>query len=704
MQGIYNFWLVGLSLAVATLASFTALDLSGRIASASGRRQRQAWLAGGAGAMGVGIWSMHFIGVLAYSLPIPIGYDFTITSGSLLVAILVSYFALRVITHATLGPRQFAAAAVLMGLGIAAMHYLGDAAMRMQPGIVYDAELVAASLVIAIAASGAALWIAYRLRAEDQAHVFAKRAAAALVMGLAITGMHYTANAAATVLPGSICGAAGGGVDLRWLGTTIAIFTVAILIGTLMVSRFDARTAFLMRSVSQLNGRIMHMAAFDALTELPNRRTLTEHIERAIELGKRGKGQFAVLFMDLDGFKTINDSLGHTVGDEVLKAFAKRLIDCKSAGDIVARLGGDEFVMVVRHVGMPGDARRVAELVLERMHDSIWIDAHPLQVAPSVGIALFPRDGDTVETLLKNADAAMYAAKRAGRGTCRFFESDMSEQATRTLQIQQAMHEALDKGYFSLHFQPKFYGSDGSLAGAEALLRLNHPALGLLAPAEFISIAERNGQIVPIGYWVVRETCRQIRRWQAQNLQPTKIAINLSPRQLAQPDLLSQILEILGEERIGSDAIMFEITETAAMHDVRRTADMVHAFQQSGFEVAIDDFGTGYSSLAYLQRFRVRQLKIDRFFVDGLDTQSDEGTAIVSAIIALAHSLGMDVVAEGVETQSQRDKLEALSCDEMQGYLLGRPLTAEAFGTLLDAHRQRSPGIADACVAVAPQG
>jgi diguanylate cyclase (GGDEF)-like protein len=703
MQGIYNFWLVGLSLAVATLASFTALDLSGRIASASGPRQRQAWLAGGAGAMGVGIWSMHFIGVLAYSLPIPIGYDLTITAGSLLLAILVSYFALRVITHAKLGPRHFAAAAVLMGMGIAGMHYLGDAAMRMQPGIVYDPALVAASLVIAVVASGAALWIAHWLRAEDQAHVFAKRAAASLVMGLAITGMHYTANAAATVLPGSICGAAGVGVDMRWLGTTIAIFTAAILIGTLMVSRFDARTAFLMQSVSQLNGRIVHMAAFDALTELPNRRTLTEHIERAIELGKRGKGQFAVLFMDLDGFKTINDSLGHSVGDEVLKAFAKRLIGCMSAGDTVARLGGDEFVMVVRHVGMPGDARRVAELVLERMHDSIWIDEHALQVAPSVGIALFPRDGDTVETLLKNADAAMYAAKRAGRGTCRFFESDMSEQATRTLQIQRAMREALDKGYFSLHFQPKFYGRDGSLAGAEALLRLNHPSLGLLSPAEFISIAERNGQIVPIGYWVVRETCRQIHRWQAQNLQPTKIAINLSPRQLAQPDLLSQILEILGQERIGSDAIMFEITETAAMHDVRRTADMVHAFQHSGFEVAIDDFGTGYSSLAYLQRFRVRQLKIDRFFVDGLDTQSDEGTAIVSAIIALAHSLGMDVVAEGVETQSQRDKLEALRCDEMQGYLLGRPLTAEAFGTLLDAHRQRSSGTAGALAEVEPQ-
>jgi diguanylate cyclase len=689
MHGTYNFWLVGLSLVVATLASFTALDLSGRIASLPHRRQRHAWLAGGAGAMGVGIWSMHFIGVLAFSLPIPVGYDFGITTCSLLIAIGVSYFALQVIAHRSLGCTRLCAAAVLMGLGIAGMHYAGDAAMRMEPGIVYDPLLFAASIVIAIGASGAALWIAQKLRAEDQDRVLTKRAAASLVMGIAITGMHYTANAAATFLPGSVCGAAGG-VDLRWLGTTISIFTFAILIVTLMLSRFDARTASLVSSVSQLNGRIMHMAAFDALTELPNRRTLTERMQRAIDLGQRGQGQFAVLFMDLDGFKTINDSLGHTVGDLVLKAFAQRLIDCASAGDTVARLGGDEFVMLVRHVGMPGDARRVAQSVLERMHESISVEDQSLQVVPSVGIALYPRDGDTVESLLKNADAAMYAAKRAGRGTCRFFESDMSEEATRTLQIQQAMREALDKDYFQLHFQPKFYGRDGALAGAEALLRLNHPTLGLLPPSEFILIAERNGQIVPIGYWVVREACRQIHRWKAQGLKPTKVAINLSPRQLAQPDLLSTILDIIREEETARDHVMFEITETAAMQDVRRTADMVDAFQASGFEVAIDDFGTGYSSLAYLQRFRVRQLKIDRFFVDGLDAQNDEGLAIVSAIIALAHSLGMDVVAEGVETASQHDKLKALRCDEMQGYLLGRPLTPDAFAALLGEPAERS--------------
>ena len=687
MHGTYNYWVVALSLVVATLASFTALDLSGRIASLPGRRQRQAWLAGGAGAMGVGIWSMHFIGVLAYTLPIPVGYDFTITACSLLIAVGVSYFALLVIQREALAPARLAWAAVLMGLGICGMHYTGDAAMEMRPGIIYDPLLFGASVVIAIVASGAALFIAQKLRAENQRNVVRKRMAASLVMGLAITGMHYTANEAATYLPGAICGAANG-VDLRWLGTTISIFTFAILIVTLMLSRFDARTASLAQSVSQLNSRIVYMATFDSLTDLPNRRALTEQMEHAIELGKRGNVPFAVLFMDLDGFKTINDSLGHTVGDDVLKAFAGRIVNCVNPGDTVARLGGDEFVILVRHGGSPEDAQRVADNVLERMREPVWIDARPLQIAPSIGMALFPRDGETVEALLKNADAAMYAAKRAGRGTCRFFEADMNEAATRTLQIQQALHEALDKDYFSLRFQPKFYGRDGALAGAEALLRLNHPTLGLLPPAEFISIAERNGQIVPIGYWVVRETCRQIRRWEALGLKTTKVAINLSPRQLAQHDLLATIQDIVRSEQIGAERIMFEITETAAMHDVRRTAEMVQAFQKSGFEVAIDDFGTGYSSLAYLQRFRVRQLKIDRFFVDGLDAHHEEGTAIVSAIIALAHSLGMNVVAEGVETESQREKLEALHCDELQGYLLGEPLTPEAFSALLGDRRQ----------------
>jgi diguanylate cyclase (GGDEF)-like protein len=682
MHGTYNLWLMALSLVVATLASFTALDLSGRISQLAQTGLRHAWLAGGATAMGVGIWSMHFIGMLAFSLPIPLGYDPGITAGSLAIAVLVSYFALYVITRAKLTLGRLVAGGILMGFGITGMHYTGDAAMRMQPGIQYDPVLFVASLAIAIVASSVALWIARTLSDADQHHVIAKRIGAAFVMGIAITGMHYTGSAAATFLAGSICGAASG-VDSHWLAVTITLFTFAILTVTLLLSRFDARTTLLAGSVSQLNGQIVRMATFDALTDLPNRRTLTERIERAIPTARQQQTLFAVLFMDLDGFKTINDSLGHTVGDAVLKAFAQRLLHCVRGGDTVARLGGDEFVVLLENLASPDDAGKMAESVLERMRKGVWADSQPLQVMPSIGIALFPQDGETFEVLLKHADAAMYEAKRGGRSTYRFFEAAMNEAATRTLQIQHALHEALGAGYFSLHFQPKFRGDSGELAGAEALLRLNHPEVGSLPPLEFIPIAERSGQIVQIGYWVVRETCRQIRRWETDGLPSIKVAVNLSPRQLAQSDLVATMLDIVRSEQVPCDRIMFEITETVAMQDAPRTVEMIRAFQASGFEIAIDDFGTGYSSLAYLQRFRVRQLKIDRFFTNGLDAHGPEGSAIVSAIIALAHSLEMDVVAEGVETASQHDKLKAMLCDEMQGFLLGRPLTAEAFGALL---------------------
>jgi EAL domain-containing protein (putative c-di-GMP-specific phosphodiesterase class I) len=311
------------------------------------------------------------------------------------------------------------------------------------------------------------------------------------------------------------------------------------------------------------------------------------------------------------------------------------------------------------------------------------MDGQPLHVTPSIGIALYPQDGESVDVLLKNADAAMYAAKRAGRATYRFFHATMNDAATRTLQIQNALHDALGAGHFSLAFQPKFRCDSGELVGAEALIRLHHPELGLLMPLEFISIAERSGQIVSIGYWVAREACRQIRRWETAGLPGIKVAINLSPRQLEQVDLVTQMLDIVRSERVSCDQLMFEITESVAMQDAPRTIEMIHEFRRCGFEIAIDDFGTGYSSLAYLQQFRVKQLKIDRIFTHGLDEHGQSGSAIISAIIALAHSLKMDVVAEGVETVSQYEKLRAMMCDEMQGFLLGHPLTPDAFGALV---------------------
>jgi diguanylate cyclase len=699
MPSSYNLALVALSIVVATLASYTALDLAGRITLQAVLRLRRVWLAGGAAAMGVGIWSMHFIGMLAFSLPIPLGYDLPITGASLAIAFVVSYFALAVVTRRTLSRPRLIAGGVLMGIGIAGMHYTGMAAMRMEPGIRYQPGLFAASLAIAVAASIAALWIAHTLRDSNQHRIIVKRIGAAAVMGIAITGMHYTGMAAADFAPGTICGAVQGanpsviaGEHAQWLATTVILFTFAILVVTLLLSRFDARATQLVGSVTTLNNQIVRLATYDTLTGLLNRSSLTERIGRAIDVSRARHRPFAILFMDLDGFKTINDSLGHAFGDEVLKAFALRLLQCVRAADTVARLGGDEFVILAEDLTSAQDAAQMADGVLARMRDGIVAEGQALQVMPSIGVALFPQDGDSVDALLRHADAAMYEAKREGRGIYRFFEARMNEAAMRTLKIQRALHDGLAKGHFSLHFQPKFRSDNGEVAGAEALLRLDHPEFGQLAPVDFIPIAERSGQIVQIGYWVVRETCRQIRRWEAAGLPSTKVAVNLSPRQLIQPELVPTILDITRAEQVACEQLMFEITESVAMQDAPKTIATIHQFQQAGFEISIDDFGTGYSSLAYLQRFRVKQLKIDRFFTSGLDDNGHEGQAIVSAIIALAHSLEMDVVAEGVETESQYDKLKDMQCDEMQGFLLGRPLTADAFGALMHQQMRTNPG------------
>jgi diguanylate cyclase (GGDEF)-like protein len=692
MQSSYNLWLVAISFAVATLASYTALDLTGRIFLLGSARRRHAWRLGGAFAFGVGIWSMHFVAMLAFSLPVPLGYDPATTACSLALAIGASYLALFVTTQQRLTPGRLLAGGVVMGIGIAGMHYTGMAALRMAPAIHYQPVWFAASIAIAIGASSAALWMARALSNEHERHIARKRLAAALVMGVAISGMHYAGMAAADFAPGAICGAAND-VNAQWLATSVILLTFAVLIVTLMLSRFDVRTTFLLGAVSKLNGQIVRLATLDALTGLPNRATLTERIEHAISGARRQRTSFAVLFMDLDGFKTINDSLGHSVGDAVLSAFAQRLQQCVRSSDTVARLGGDEFVVLAEHLTDGDDAAALADGVLDRMRQGTWSDEQPLQVMPSIGIALYPRDGDSVETLLQHADAAMYEAKRAGRGTYRFFERSMNEAATRTLQIQQVLHDAFANERFSLLFQPKFQRGGDTLAGAEALIRLHDPELGALTPAEFIPVAERSGQIVQIGYWVVRETCRRIRGWIEQGLPAMKVAINLSPRQLLQPDLVDTILDIVRSEGVACEQIMFEITESVAMQDAARTVDVIRAFQASGFDISIDDFGTGYSSLAYLQRFQVKQLKIDRFFTNGLDANGAAGSAIVSAIIALAHSLEMDVVAEGVETQSQLDKLRAMMCDEMQGFLLGKPVSADDFAAMLRGKMMAASGV-----------
>lgn len=675
--GSYDFALVFLSLCVAILASYTALDLAGRIASATGAA-RVLWIGGGAVAMGIGIWSMHFVGMLAFSLPIDLGYDLAITLLSLTIAMLASGFALWLVSQPELPAWHLCLGAVAMGAGIGAMHYIGMAAMRMQPGIIYDPLLFVLSLLIAVAASGAALLIAFRLRRHTR-HVRLLRGGAAVIMGVAIVGMHYTGMAAANFPEGSFCGASFSGLDSGWLASLVIVTTLAVLAIALLTSildaRLEARTELLSSSLAKANAELTQLALHDGLTKLPNRLLLEDRISQNILKMQRNGGYFALLFMDLDGFKPVNDAFGHHVGDQLLVAVAQRLRAHLRANDSLARIGGDEFVLLaeLRH---PDDAANVASHVVGLLNQVFDIDGHELRVSTSVGIALYPGDGIDQQALLINADAAMYHAKSLGKNGYSFFESSMNNNARQQLQLLHDLRVALERGELRLHYQPKFASGSGRMLGAEALLRWQHPQQGLLAPVHFIGLAEKTGLIIPIGDWVLDEACRQMRLWYEQGHQDWRVAVNISALQFCHGELVETVRATLARYALPANCLTLEITESTAMHDVSASQQILERLAEMGVDIAIDDFGTGYSSLLYLKRLPANELKIDRGFVRDLEHDGDD-VAIVSAIVALGQALDLRIVAEGVETPEQQAFLTKLGCDSLQGYLLGHPLPPE---------------------------
>ncbi|OOG82271.1 histidine kinase [Pseudomonas sp. A25(2017)] len=676
--GSYSPALVSISLFVAVLASYTALDLAGRIATAQGRATHL-WMTGGALAMGVGIWSMHFIGMLAFSLPVELGYDISITALSLLVAILSSGFALWLVSQPRLPAWQLAFGALIMGAGISTMHYTGMAALRMQPGIDYDPTLFGASLVIAVGASAAALWIAFRLR-QNTPHVRLARAGAAVVMGMAIVGMHYTGMAGARFSDGSFCGSldglSGKGLDNLVLITTLAVLAIALLT-SILDARLEARTAELAQSLTLANRELTQLALHDPLTGLPNRVLLADRIDQAMHRVQGQGGCFALMFIDLDGFKPVNDAFGHHMGDLLLRDVALRLREDLRSQDTLARIGGDEFVLLVQ-LAEPDDALRLAARQVGLIGRTFRVAEHDLQISASVGIAVYPGNGQSADELLMNADAAMYHAKGAGKNGYSFFDASMNSNARKQLQLLQDLRLALEQRQFSLYYQPKFDAANGRPVGAEALLRWTHPTQGLLMPDTFIDLAEKTGLIIPIGEWVLNEACRQMREWYVLGYTDWRIAVNLSALQFCHTGLVQSVAKALETHQLPANSLTLEITETTAMSDADASMTVLQQLSDMGVDLSIDDFGTGYSSLMYLKRLPANELKIDRGFVRDLEHDSDDA-AIVSAIVALGQALGLRIVAEGVETDVQQDFLTQLGCDSLQGYLLGHPLPAERF-------------------------
>jgi diguanylate cyclase len=864
LVGFYDYRLVILSVMIATLASYAALDLADRVTLARGSA-RLDWLAGGASAMGFGIWSMHYIGMLAFKLPIPVQYDWPTVLLSLLAAIFASAAALYFAGGQEMSPWRTAVGSVVMGGGIGAMHYIGMHAMRMSAMCEFNPLVVVLSIVLSVLISFVALRLVFFARDHGKTKRL-RRVASGIVMGAAISIMHYTGMAAASFNLSNVAADLSHAVDVSTLGV-IAIATVAIMVlgiailtagynrllreprtvRTSMVSaRIRAtRTAMLTFCImvvfeaakqalrptitiwpshavtilfatlvgavlsfavlrreerskemlqdsenkyralfedsadanwlmdkngfldcnsaalkmfgypademmhpsdisppNQLDGtssrvaaeekiaaafrkgterfewlhqrkngkvfpaevcltaltlsgkprllatvrdisdrklaeeQVQFLAYYDALTGLPNRTLLKDRVAKALAAAQRQEQKVAFLFLDLDRFKDINDSLGHSVGDLLLQGIAERLKTWGREQDTVARLGGDEFLIMVTHVKDLIDVAVAAERLMDAMTAAFVVQGRFFNVSCSVGVSIFPEHGTDCETLIKNADAAMYGAKDGGRNNFRFFSEEMNAQVVERLTLESSLRSALAKEELFLVYQPQMDVVTKRVTGLEALLRWQHPELGLVPPDKFIKIAENSGLIVPIGEWVLRTACRQAKKWQEDGLPPVSVAVNVSAVQFRQQGFCNVIRSALLETGLAPRYLELELTESLLLADADVTLSVLRELKSMGLTLAIDDFGTGYSSFSYLRQFQVNKIKIDRLFIRDVTVNPDDA-AITTAIINMAKGLRLRVTAEGVENDAQMAFLRAHHCDEIQGYHFSKPLAVD---------------------------
>lgn len=444
------------------------------------------------------------------------------------------------------------------------------------------------------------------------------------------------------------------------------------------------RSQKMAEAAEQATAQMSYMAAHDFLTGLPNRSLLSDRLAQSIELARRHGNKVALMFLDLDHFKHINDSLGHAVGDLLLESVAKRLQTCVRHSDTVCRYGGDEFLVLLSEIEEVHGATLTAEKLIDAMAKPIFVDGHRLFATFSIGISLFPDDGKDAEELVRNADTAMYQAKRNGRNSYKVFTPEMNARAVERQSVEIALRNAIEQNEFILHYQSKVNLDTGAITGVEALLRMQGKDLRLICPAKFVGVAEDCGLILPIGKWVLREACQQAQAWLVAGLDIGQIAVNVSPREFHSKDYLLGVRKILDDTGLDPCFLELELTESGLMYDIEQTTSILHMLKDLGVQIAVDDFGTGYSSLSYLRRFPIDTLKIDQSFVQDISgTVGYAGDAIVSAIISMGTSLKQRVVAEGIETQQQLTFLQSQNCAEGQGFFFSQPVNAGEFATLL---------------------
>ncbi len=698
----HNPFLVLLAYLVACAAGFGTLDMAERVGHVEDPTARRHWRWLGAGCLAGGIWSTHFISMLAFQAPIAIHYELIMTFASLMIALIASLFAMQTLSHAHLRLDKYVLASVWMGLGIALMHYVGMSAMRSQAQVYFESGLFLASIGIAIGASLAALLLSCYLR--NGAGVFHQllKYAASLVLGAGILSMHFTGMASMQMLvpAGADFGLPVDNNPIQ-LGLSVAVITLLVIGSSISAALADKklqhkerdlrRVNALLNELDQARASLQQVAHYDALTSLLNRRGFNQVFAEKVAEKAKSNGMMAVIFLDIDHFKRINDSLGHDAGDQLLTVLAGHIKgSVRSHEDVVARFGGDEFCILIS-IHHRDEARHLAQRIMQKMKEPIELAGRRMVMTTSIGISLFPDDGLTCEELLKTADLALYQSKDCGRNSLNFFSSNLKTRAFLELQLEEDLRAALrGNDELVLFYQPIFDMKLGKVTRLEALVRWQHPRHGLLTPDRFIGIAESNGLIAELDNWVLRQACHDLSLLSDRGYTELTMAVNCSALNMARDELADEIEEALRFASIAPHRLELEVTENALMGNISSTLALLRQIRALGVSLAIDDFGTGYSSLAYLKRLPLNTLKVDRSFIQDIP-KSTADIEIVQAIIGMAHTLHLQVVTEGVETQVQFEMLLKLGCDFIQGYLLSPAVKISEIIGVIQGIQMRNP-------------
>lgn len=786
----YNWPLVILSIVVAIFSAFVALDISSRLAL-SKQALKKRWILSGAIVMGLGIWAMHFIAMLAFHMSMEVSYSVPIVILSILPALGSCWVAFRIISRPSNSWKRLITGAFFIGLGIISMHYIGMEAMQMGADIEYDTFLFALSALIAFVTSLAALYLLFRLRGLSGFHW--GKFGSAVLMGFAVAGMHYTGMAAATFIPveghvhssgssinSTLLGYAVGlgamlilslgynsvridrrltaqsdeselkfqsviesandaiivaghtGLITQWnqgaerifghakqemigenlqmiipenyrkphedgmlryyqfrmphvIGKTIeleglrkdgSVFPIEMSLGTWETEE-GVFFSSIIRDITerkQTDAKISSLVYLDPLTGLPNRRLFNDRLASMLSRAAENQQRFSLLYLDIDHFKLVNDTFGHSTGDQLLIEVTERLQKHADERDTISRLGGDEFILLLPQTDT-SKAAEFAQRILDCFNTPFQFNGEELFITPSIGISLYPSDGQDAETLIKNADLALYRVKEEGKNNYQFFTKDMNEEVSRRSKIAIGLRKGLDRGEFTINYQPQIDIKTGSIIGVEALVRWVHPHMGPISPGEFIPIAEETGTIIQLGEFVMRNACLQNKAWQDAGLPKFRVAINISSRQFSQTNLSDLVHSALTESGLEPKYLELELTESIIQGSTSAVATMIE-LKAMGIHLSIDDFGTGYSSLSYLKLFPINTLKIDQYFTRNIHVDVKDA-ALVDTIIRMAHNLELNVIAEGVETNEQLDFLKERECDQAQGYYFNKPLPAE---------------------------